>query len=110
MKIEMSVSALNGEKKISLDVDPSQKSLLDLMESGGARMPFGCRAGSCGVCRVKVRKGLEGLTEMGVVEEDTHTRCKDPPEIRLACQVELKNELTAVAFEISIAPEVQIDD
>lgn len=109
MKLKIKVSALNGPKDFELESDPKGKSLLDLFEQGGARMPFGCRAGSCGVCRVRVTKGRDGLSPLGVVEEDTLMRCQDSPEIRLACQAEV-HSTGDIELEVSIAPEVQIKE
>ena len=69
------------------------------------RLPYGCRAGSCGVCRVIVLKGLEALGEKGFVEQDTLTNCKDPADIRLACQAKVKKDFQGELL-LEAAPEI----
>lgn len=53
-----------------------------------AGLPFGCRAGTCGTCVIRVVKGGDSLDERGFVEEDTLAVIGvDHPDARLACQV-----------------------
>jgi len=86
-------------------------SLLDEAESVGLVPAYGCRAGSCGACRVTVNEGLELLGPRGIVEEDTWLRCQDPPEVRLACRAELlPNAHGTVAFERAPDVTVEFDD
>lgn len=63
--------------------------LLDLAEDEGLAMPFGCRSGSCGSCRIEIIEGHELLAPRTFLEEDTLSRHQDPANIRLACRATL---------------------
>jgi ferredoxin len=51
-------------------------------------IPFGCKDGICGTCRIKVLEGNENLSEKNEQEKDMFP--EDPTE-RLACQCTLKD-------------------
>jgi ferredoxin len=65
-----------------------------------ATIPFGCRAGTCGTCVLRVERGLESLDAMGFVEQDTLTVIgADDPCARLGCQIILRGGDVAVRWE-----------
>ena len=84
--------------------------LLDTVEAAGIKLPFGCRGGSCGVCRIQITKGLGLFAPRGFIEEDTASRCKDPDHVRLACQARIDDSQLAHArdaeIELDVPPEV----
>jgi ferredoxin len=43
--------------------DGSHTSLLELAEANGVRIPFGCRAGSCGECLTPLSSGQVALVK-----------------------------------------------
>jgi ferredoxin len=91
-------------------VEPNAKdAVLDLAEAKGLKLIFGCRSGSCGVCRHRVTEGLELLEARGIVEEDTHARCYDSDDIRLVCQAKFKAGASGL-LALEPAPEVVIKD
>jgi ferredoxin len=85
-------------------VDPKLP-LLDHAESKGLVLPYGCRSGSCGACRVTIFKGLDLLQPMAPIEEDTLLRCEDPPNVRLACQAQPRAGAQG-DLELEPAPEI----
>lgn len=50
-------------------------------------IPFGCKDGLCGTCRIKVTEGNENLSDKNQNEEDMFP---NDPTTRLACQCILK--------------------
>jgi ferredoxin len=58
--------------------DPSAHSLLDLAEHSGLSPTFCCRAGVCGTCLCKIRRGTVAYFESPVFEPG-------PGEILLCC-------------------------
>lgn len=66
--------------------------LLDIALSNGIEIPYDCRTGQCGICRVRV---LDGLAIGG--------ECREP-EVRRACQTRVMSDLR---LEIESWPEVQ---
>jgi ferredoxin len=99
------IRSRNRNKEAVVNSVKSGDALLDLFEAHQIKLPFGCRSGSCGACRVKVFKGLELLSEKGPIESDTLANCKDPEDIRLSCQA---SPLPGISgeIEIEVAPDV----
>lgn len=65
-----------------------------------ATIPFGCRAGTCGACVLRVERGLETLDAMGFVEQDTlNVIGVDDPCARLGCQIILRSGEVSVRWE-----------
>ena len=56
-------------------------------------IPFGCKDGICGTCRIKVVEGNENLSEKNEHEKDMFP--EDPNE-RLACQCILKSGIVKI--------------
>lgn len=101
MKIvyQKGAQTLRGE----VAIDKKGLSLLDWGELANVQLPYGCRSGTCGSCRVKVDSGAELLETRTPSEVDTLERCHDGPDIRLACRaliaVDTRGEIT-----VSLAP------
>ncbi len=68
----------------------TELTLLDLVEEQGLTLPYGCRAGSCGSCRIQITEGMELLESPGPMEKDTLVRCEDDETVRLACRTRFK--------------------
>ena len=71
--------------------------LYDELEHQGLVLPHGCLAGSCGSCRIHVTKGIENLSPMGPVEQDTvdHIKGSYPgKEVRLSCRAKVLGDVT----------------
>lgn len=88
----LSAEAFNFSADATFDCSTAAISepILDLVETQGLVLPYGCRAGSCGSCRVTVTAGADLLEARGPVEQDTLERCKDPEHVRLACRVRVR--------------------
>jgi ferredoxin len=70
--------------------------LYDELERQGLELPHGCLAGSCGSCRIHVLKGIENLSPMGVVENDTvdHIKESHPGKtVRLSCRAKVLGDV-----------------
>ena len=71
--------------------------LYDELEHQGLVLPHGCLAGSCGSCRIHVTKGIENLSPMGPVEQDTvdHIKGSYPgKDVRLSCRAKVLGDVT----------------
>ncbi len=51
-------------------------------------IPFGCKDGICGTCRIRVSEGSENLSPKNEKEEDL---LPGKPNERLACQTQIKS-------------------
>lgn len=69
---------------------PGEQQLLDVCDDLLAPVAFGCRAGRCGTCRVRVVAGSELLEEPGREECELLSYLALPRGYRLSCQVRLK--------------------
>jgi ferredoxin len=49
-----------NEQEITLDND-AKYNLLSRMEAKGLPVTYGCLMGACGVCKLKVKKGMENI-------------------------------------------------
>jgi ferredoxin len=70
--------------------------LYDELERQGLALPHGCLAGSCGSCRIHVDKGIENLSPMGVVENDTVDSIKSSypgKNVRLSCRAKVLGDV-----------------
>ena len=60
----------------------------DIVEQVGASLPFGCRMGSCGTCRVLIEHGMQNLNPKTQEEEDLfETLTSVGDNERLGCQL-----------------------
>ncbi len=65
-----------------------------------AGLPFGCRAGTCGTCVIRVVEGAAGLPPAGFVELDTLAVTGHLEEDeRLACQIILGDTDLALRWD-----------
>jgi len=93
------------KSKAQIESRTNQK-LLDILEAAGVTLPYGCRAGSCGSCRVKVAQGKELLDAIGPMEQDTLDRCGDGGDVRLACRAKFHSENLSGKLHLEAAPEL----
>lgn len=78
------IKFLNTDKAFEAD---DQLSVLDLAIQESVDLDHSCEGmGTCGTCRVIVKKGLENLPEPNEVEQDIREARSFLPEERLACQ------------------------
>jgi 2Fe-2S ferredoxin len=74
------------------------ESLLELSEREKVPVPFGCYAGHCAACMVRIEEGRENISAPNVFEEYTLTRQELEQGWRLGCQIKL------TAGEVVLAP------
>jgi ferredoxin len=72
---------------------PEGTPLQEIADHAGADLTFGCRSGSCGTCRVRIRSGLKNCSPVGTEERDFLQGLEAPPDHRLACQVRVEGDL-----------------
>jgi len=72
---------------------PAGTPLQEIADAVGADITFGCRSGSCGTCRVRIREGLENASAPTPEERDYLANLGAPPDHRLACQVRAEGDL-----------------
>ncbi len=65
------------------------KSLREVCEEKNLSLPFGCKDGRCGTCRVKILKGKKDLNALTQIEKNTLQRIGEIKKYRLACQVKV---------------------
>lgn len=88
------------EKALHVDFSP-EDTLLDHIESAGARSPYGCRVGSCGTCVAKIGNGRNLLKPRDALEKECCSRvAPDSEEARLPCRA--KFDLNNIAENASI--------
>lgn len=67
----------------------------DIVDENNLTLPFGCRLGSCGTCRVIIEQGMENLNPKNSLEEDlfeNFTSVGD--DERLACQLVIQGDVS----------------
>jgi ferredoxin len=88
---------LNDEIEIEVEEGASLQSAAHEADSG---LPFGCRAGTCGTCVIRVVVGSDTLEEPSFVEADTlGVIGVDDPRARLACQTFVGEEDIEVEYD-----------
>lgn len=84
----MAVISIDGvEREV-----PDGGAILDACEDLG--VPFGCQAGECATCLVKVLDGGENLAPRNFAEESMRLR----PNERLACQAKVLNGRVVLTY------------
>lgn len=63
--------------------------LIELCDSQITPLQFGCRAGACGTCLLRVVEGMSNLTPLTENEEILLPALTDDPAARLGCQLQL---------------------
>ncbi len=76
-------------ENIKIEV-PEDTELQKAVEEAGSMLPFACRSGTCGTCMIKVKEGLENLSEKTPIEEETLEAFGASEDERLACQCRIK--------------------
>ncbi|TGD44470.1 hypothetical protein C9F10_08875, partial [Salmonella enterica subsp. enterica serovar Poona] len=55
--------------------------LVDQLENQGIRIPYSCRAGICGCCRIRLLEGeVSPLKKSAMGDDGTSLRCRCVPE------------------------------
>lgn len=70
--------------------------VLDLCDATRSPVEFSCRSASCGVCRVEVLDGLDGLEPARDDEREVLALFDAGPRDRLACQARFAQGAVAV--------------
>ena len=71
---------------------PTNTPLTTIVDKTGADITFGCRAGTCGTCRVKIKEGMENLVPPSSDETRFLKALGDNSNTRLACQVVVEGD------------------
>ena len=85
----MATINLDG-KKIEIGDNKAIKDACEKLE-----VPFGCRVGICGVCKITILEGMENLSELTNEEKDKNLDNNQ----RLACQVKIKQGVVKIKVE-----------
>ncbi len=88
---------------VNLTETAETDSLLDICEKvAEVALPFGCRSGTCGSCRIEILSGKNNLKLPGAMELDTLTRCQDSDSVRLSCRAHLdKSSNGTLEFKVA---------
>ena len=62
-------------------------------EKHGLEIEYDCRKADCGVCIIRILKGMENLSEATPEEKDFLKAMKADPEERLACQARVLGDV-----------------
>lgn len=103
------VAALKSAEKESsaqLVIEPDQRqiaarpdqSLLELIESCGARIEAGCRMGVCGADPIAIQEGMDNLTPADEDECNTLARLGHADNTRMACKARIKQGQVTIAL------------
>lgn len=87
-----------------VDLKPGERLVDALDERGVLAFPTACRAASCGICLVQVRRGAEGLAPPDKDEASLLSWLRIAPEYRLGCQLHAAMAEPAVPIEVELAP------
>jgi len=71
------------------DLEEDEISLFDLHRREILPIVFGCRIGQCGICKIKILKGLENINKKTKAEKSF----TDESNERLACQCLIKGDI-----------------
>ncbi len=88
------VHIINDE--LTLDVAEGEK-MIDVCQRHVTSILFGCRNATCGSCLVNVKEGSENISAMEDREKALLKTMFAEPRDRLACQCEIKGDVT---FEV----------
>lgn len=79
-----------GPAKTTASDEPRGGKLVDICDDTDAPVPFSCRGGTCGTCRIIVLEGAALLSPPNADERDTLSLFEEaPPRHRLACMTTL---------------------
>lgn len=65
-----------------------------------AAVPYACRHANCGSCRVRVEEGMDLCAPPDASEQELLTYLKEPPDVRLACQLWIKAGVGTVRLRV----------
>jgi ferredoxin len=114
-KKEIDVPRGTNLRKAALDAGVNPHSLLNGMGAAISKAIINCHGlGQCGTCRVKITKGMENTSKMGVIEKIRfHNPLPDPlpalafigneETLRLACQTLVNGDI-----EVETAPTLDL--
>lgn len=74
--------------EVLLLADTGQR-LIELCDANITPLQFGCRAGSCGTCLVRVVEGMANVSDITDNEKILLPELSDDPTARLGCQLRL---------------------
>jgi ferredoxin len=77
----------------SFDV-PDNSRFLDVIDTLDTGLVYGCRAGGCGTCMIRVVAHPEGLSPMRAAEQRVLAALRAPSDHRLACVSRLQGDVT----------------
>jgi ferredoxin len=114
-KKEIDVPRGTNLRKAALDAGVNPHSLLNGMGAAISKAIINCHGlGQCGTCRVKITKGMENTSKMGVIEKIRfHNPLPDPlpalafigneDTLRLSCQTLVNGDI-----EVETAPTLDL--
>ena len=78
---------------------PKGANLLDISHEAPKLIPFRCKQGICGTCKIRIISGLDNLS-LPTIEEKKFLQKLDyhGPDIRLACQVKASSHIEIEPF------------
>jgi ferredoxin len=68
---------------------PEGQRLIELCDAHVTPLQFGCRAGACGTCLLRVLEGMSNLSSMTENEEILLPALTEDPAGRLGCQLQV---------------------
>ncbi len=81
------------------------RTVFDALQDLGRDLPHGCLSGSCGSCRMWVKKSKDNLAKAGIIESNTiETIAGEYPEVpddemRLSCRAKVKGDITIIPLK-----------
>lgn len=87
-----------------LGLEPGERLLDALDEAAQGVLALGCRDASCGVCRVAVVAGGEGLEPAGPEERRTLGALGSEPGERLGCQLRASAAVGNIVLRVRPSP------
>lgn len=81
--------------EVSLRARQGQR-LIELCDAHVTPLQFGCRAGACGTCLLRVAEGMSNLSAVTENEEILLPALTDDPSARLGCQLEVLGPVRVV--------------
>lgn len=76
---------------------PMQSSLMEACEEHSQSLFFGCGAGACGTCRIRVKENPENLSPLTDTEKHFLSLFHAEKEERLACQCTVLGDVTLIS-------------
>jgi len=77
------------KSNIEIETDKKRTPLIRLCYEYDTPINFGCRIGTCGVCKITIKKGLKNINKKNEEEEELTEHQNE----RLACQCIVKGDI-----------------